>query len=525
MKHDFLSPKSAPKGIGNNLYLLGTSNEGPYMNPVYIRDPAEARRIFGDEDKGNLVRAFDQAYARNKNISIYLMRITGKSATLDIGGILSPDWDTKEKIPCMLQLWTTDAGEKYNTYWIEVQQSDDGDFFLIHTDKDICSYDITDEELTCEGLIQRINNDCRKGIHNILAATDHPNEHLWFLKATLLDSPHEFMYGEDGLDATKNDLYIACDLAYTILLGRNVDIVVPVGMYVDDVHPAYLYGDGVYGSAFYSANIDYLKLVDTHNGNRIVSYHEQLIDFCREQIKLGYMTHGVIGMRPLAKVPKNIEHDNSYIQGIVEASAFRDRRGFLESSHGVWIDKGFYISVVAHELIFHSGNYYDNGAVRYASILSGHYDSTTRLPIGDDVSLRYELSDQTRYELSRMGIVTFRDSPRHGLVVSSGVSAAVEKNDYHNVANVRMTQLTIAYMNDAVQSVYSKEIAPEARRMMVEELVKKRLADLTEHKVLTGYDYEIQFTQDESQGQIILTLQTKYSVEGIAAVAEIVQPE
>lgn len=548
VKYDFQSVKEWPSGIGTNLYLLGTSVAGPYMEPIYIKNMEHAMKIFGSPEKGTLLKAFEQAYTRNKNISIYLMRISGKSATLGIEGILPERLDASGNPPCLLRLRTIDAGEKYNTYSIELETVnettvlEDGlvdemileQYLVLNTESGRFYYDILNLQTALE-LTKYINDDCRQGFHNVMASTDYPNESTYgiathFAVSKQFDEIDEFFFseGDDGLDDTRNDLYIACDLAYTLLSGRAIDTIVPVGLYVDDVHPAYLYGEGAYGSSFYSATRDYLQLTDTMNNNKVVSYHEQLIDFCREQTHLGYMTHGVIGMRPLAQVPDDIEYDDSYIQQIVEASAFKDRKGFLESTYGTLIDKGFYISVVAHDLTFTPSfglDYHDSGAVLYGAMLTGHYDTTTRLPIGEKARLRYELSDKARYQLSRIGIVTFRDSVRYGQVVHSGVSAAVEQNDYHNIANVRMTQLTMAYMNDAIQAIYSDNYAPEVRRMMLEEEVRLRIELLTREKVILACNYQIRFNEDESKGEIVLTLMTKYSVEGIEITASIQYPE
>ncbi|WP_421021518.1 hypothetical protein, partial [Klebsiella pneumoniae] len=90
-----------------------------------------------------------------------------------------------------------------------------------------------------------------------------------------------------------------------------------------------------------------------------------------------------------------------------------------------------------------------NGAVHYAAILTGHFDTTTNAQLGDDVELLYELSSYTMQELARIGVVTFRNSVRLGNVVASGVTAGSPESELHSVANLRMVQITIAYMNQA----------------------------------------------------------------------------
>lgn len=514
-KYDFKQQRIRSQGIGTNIYLLGTSVDGPYMEPVYIRSKEEARKIFGDHNKGTLVKAFDEAYDRNREISIHLMRITGESASIQVEG---PDVDDTS-YNTFMTLTSTRAGELYNSVLLSLEFNEALELpaLTMSTPQGIFSY-VLPEYITVGELSRLISQDCRANKHTIMVSTGKPDELVLDIFPFFVQTDIYLTGGSDGLDATRDQLYIACSMAYNLLLGQPVDVIVPVDMYIDDIHPSYLYGTSMYGSAFYSSTRDYLQLLDTHNDNRVVSYHEQLIDFCREQTSLGYMSHGVMGFRPLSEIPRNVMNDNSYIMRIMEASSFRDRYGFLEFINNNWIDKGFYISVVSSELVYNEGTpqeYFASGAVRYASLITGYYDGTTNMSIGDDVSLRYELSDATRSDLSKVGIVTFRDSVRLGLVVQSGVTPSLPETDYHNFANVRMVQMTVAYMNEAIQIVYDNDYNTDVRRRMLEELVQSRLLTLKQMDVLENYSYEIQFLMDDSEGEILLTLQTKYTVEGI----------
>lgn len=535
-KYDFLLPKDWPTVLGRKMVLMGTSEDGPYMQPTVIRHKDHARQIFGNEDQGNLVKAFDQAYDRNEDISIYLMRITGKSATLNIEGIdpevediyeddlIDPDTYVEDEPKVCLHLYTIYAGEKYNEYsaWMTEDEITEERVFYLATPTDQITY-VLSSEVTLGSFIRTINEDCRNGVHSVMATTDYPDETMDAI-SPFMDEPIFFEDGETGTDTTKNDLYLACDLAYQILQGRPIDTVVPVGMYVDDVHPAWLYGSGVYGSAYYSSTSDYLQLLDTYDNNKVVSFHEQLIEFCRQQMRLGYMSHGVIGLRPFKEVPVNVENDNSYIARLAQSTAFKDRHGFIDYANGAWYDKGYFVTVVGMDLIFQTPSgqeYYDNGASRYAAMLTGHYDSTTNMPIGDDVRLRYELSEYTLLELSKLGVVTFRDSVRKGLVVTSGITAASPDAELHNVANVRMVQITLAYMNDAVELVYENDFDSGMRRNFLEQEVRTRLSLLSELKVITAYDYEIRYRADDIKGEILLTLESKHTIEGIQTSAEI----
>lgn len=519
VKYDFLNRRESPKGLARNIYLLGTSEDGPIMEPIHVKSKEKARAIFGDENQGTLVKVFDEAYDSGKEISIFLMRITGKSATFEVGGI-HPETGELETLLLAQSIY---GGTKYNeiSFSFEYDVEQEISCFVIHTENEKIYYPMTTDMNLLE-FSKIINEDCRKKIHPVMISVidyDIP----FYSIAGMLDGA-SLADGEDGIDASRDELFFNCDTAYTLLLGKAVDVIVPVDMYMDDVNPSFLYGEATYGDSFYSNRKDYLQLIDTYRNDRVVTYHEQLIDFCRQQAELGYMSHGVIGLRPLSVVPKNIEEDDSYILRIVNATAFRDRHGFVEYEKGYWLDKGFYASVVAMDLVFHKGTdkeYVSNGAVRYGTLIAGHYDTTTNSSLGDDVHLRYELSAKTRNQLADIGLVTCRDSVRHGIVVHSGITASVSQNELHSIANTRMVQVAIAFINEAVELLYESDFVSEMRRVYLEEMIKARLKVLAENNVIIDYAYDIRYLSDDSRGEIILQLETKYTVDGIVAYANI----
>lgn len=445
------------------------------------------------------------------------MRITGKSATLKVVGFKDTD------VINLLSFRTMSGGSQYNniTMSIEHRDSTNEDLLVFESPGRRVVYNLNEHDHIGH-LVQHINDDARVGLHNIMA---YAEEHYWPV-TTLIDAydgPKQFEGGEDGVDVSRDDLYIALDEALNLLLGRQIDIIIPAGMYVDDVHPVAMYGGAVYGSSLYASTDDYLQLLDQLNDNKVVSYHERLIEFCRQQMSLGYMSHGVIGLKPLKVLTDTVEYDNSYIHRLVTATAFRDRYGLMEYINGRWLDKGQYISIVATEVWFKRGTedeYYDNGAVAYAAHLTGKYDTTTntKIPIEE---LRYELSDESLADLSKLGVVTFRESPRQGIVVTSGVTAAHWENELHDVANVRMVQLTLAHMNEVIQKIYESDLDPAIRRMFTEDKVQARLELLKQDGIITEYAYKVEYDGTSEYGVISLQLQTKYTVEGVGTSASV----
>lgn len=550
LRYDFIQPNNRPSGIGKNLYILGTSEDGPYMHPTLIADPTEAETRFGSEDKGDLVRAFKEAYEINQEISIYLMRITGKSATLNIGGFLTEeqalDGDARWTDEA-LSFYTTHAGERYNDIRVVLETTPMPDMYLLRLitpEGDNFVYNLSDYE-NIGHLTRAINQDCRSGLHPMLVSSELPDApvEIFFPNfeydedTSITESlGRAFEEGEDGLDVTKNDLYIALDQAYELLKGRQIDILTVPGARVDDVYPKAIYtSDKVENSAYYAldtyaANRDYLDLLDTLADNQAVSFQDQMINFCKEQMALGYMTHGVMGFNSMEKIPDIHVRDDSYILQLIATAIVKDRYGLNELKGNDYIDKGYFVSLVFSDVIFNKGlfnEYYTNAATTYAAIMTGYFDTTTNAKLPETVTLRYEISDSTMAELARYGVVSYRDSVRHGLVVNSGVTASLWTHELHNVANLRMVQLTIGFINDAVDSLYANDVAysDESRRSQIESLISQRLNELVRMGVLIWFDYRLVFAQAAPIGAVYIKLMTKYTVEAISTSAKIERRE
>ncbi len=517
IKYDFPALRTTVNAIGKTVYILGVSEDGPVMQPIYVKSTTEAESIFGNKMKGTLVRACEEAYDRNSEIAIFLMRISGKSATLKIAGFHRGD------LVELLHLRSASGGGRYNDVCVDLEHRADlnENLFVITSGSYRIVYNL-EQYQTIGHLVLQINQDCRSNLHGVIVESDYYDAPIMSIVTAFTEKAF-LTGGDDGLGLTKDEMYLQYEDACRLLLGKPIDIILPVGVYVDDVHPVALYGEGTYGNAVYASTDDHLQLVDTYNNNRVVSFHEQLIDFCRKQMSFGFMTHGVIGLRPLKVVPDSIEHDYSYIIRLVEATIFKDRYGLLEYKDGQWVDKGYYISVVGGELVFQPDSpaeYFSNGAAAYAALLAGTYETTTNTQV-KDVKLRYELPEEVVGELSKLGVVMFQESIRNGIVVASGVTASHYSNELHSVANLRMTQLSLAHVNEVVQQIYESDTDPALRRRLVEERIKERLRQLKSSNILLDYDYRILMNRTNSEGSILLTLHTKYTVEGIGTSAQV----
>lgn len=520
ISYDFQRGQTASSEFGQNLFLIGTCAKGPYMEPTLITSPEQAEKVFGSFYRGNLVKAFNEAYHENRDIPIYLMRIGCTPSTLNLYA-----YGEGEETTMLLEV--DDVVDDF-LYTLEFRLAsiDDGEikkYAILKTSTGYIYYEIT-AQMTVNDLSRVINRDYRDKVHGIKCSAIDPNCMVNYLYEEYENQIMSFVPGNDGTEISKNYTYLELEMAYEILQSRNVDIIVPVDCFIDDIHPAFLYaGDSYYGGAVYDRRIDYLSLLDSENNNAPVTFHEQLIEFCRRQTLLGYMSLGVMGFRPLAEVPDTIAYDNSYITRILDMTAFRRQTGFIDYINGRYYDKGFYIMPVGSELefMYNGVKYHDSGYIRYAALSASTKETTTNMMVGDDVELRYELSNQTRSDLSRLGIVTFRKSVRKGIVVQSGVTAASEQTDYHTLANVRMVQLTLGTVNSVIDHVRTQEYVGDILRNYVEKSVGEALLLLRERGILTEFGLKVNWLSDGSEGEIVIAVKSKYMTESIQINAQL----
>ena len=88
-----LATPAVSERVTDEILLIGTAHDGPKNVPVRVERPQDAINLFGDPGKiqnggSLLVPAFREAYyagARN----IYLMRITGEEAKLEIEDVMT----------------------------------------------------------------------------------------------------------------------------------------------------------------------------------------------------------------------------------------------------------------------------------------------------------------------------------------------------------------------------------------------------------------------------------------------------
>lgn len=522
--YDFYNYPIVSPQRGRTLLLLGTALDGPVNIPIPVQNPQVAKRIFGE--MGTLYQGYLEAYDVSSTITIYMMRVTGEHASAEMWG-MDMSQAVREKKP-ILKFRMISGGEKYNEVSAQIRNmpGEDGeDNYVLAFNLpesigiDSPMYALDDYE-NMNMLVKRINEDTRTGANCIIASTTNPDNDV----RTLIpfNDIEYFEGGVDGEDVSKNDLYLALEYTYELLVGYYVDYIVLLNARFDDVHPAAFYGKAVYGTSIYEESRDYLSLQDTENGGRLVTFHGQLINFCKKQVGFGCMTHGVIGMN-LIKDPSDLEkHEYSYIIRLLETSGFKTRYGLAEFSNGEWYDSGYYVSVVSGELIHHpeqEGEYFSNMCVPYAAMLAsmGIDETTTNQVIPGAEKLRYQFTTNELLELSQMGVVAPRESVRKGIVIANGVTASIPTGEMHTIANVRQVQLALSFLNEALDEFVGEPILPLIRGRALQDVIETVLNSLKDDGVLIDYRYNLEYDENKGTGALTVDLQTKFMVESITA--------
>lgn len=506
-------PVAAPER-GRSMIILGTSKDGPVNVPVPIKSPEQAFEYFGGE--GSLYKSYLKAFHVDNSLTIYLLRVTGSHAEAFVRGF------SDQRELALMKVRSMFAGEIYNEVQILTTHDEEGNAFLVVTMPeesrfDTMSYPLKDYD-TIEALCRAINEDMRSGNSPIYAITAYPEESTESLRNTLLA---ELSGGWDGMAITKNELFLALDYTYLLLEGFYADVIVVADAYFDDVTPLAFYGEGEYGLSTFNEKRDYLSMIDSEKGDKVATFHGQLIDFCKKQVRVGFMTHGIIGMNLIEDYEQLQEDNRSYIMTLVNETSFNNRYDLAEQAGGNWIDSGYYISVVAGEFIYEYGSdepYSDNWCVTYGAMLCAlkNADTTTNVGIPNDYELSYEFTPEEMNVMAYLGVVCPRTSVRKGLVVAAGVTAGLPGTDMQSIANVRQVQFAMSTLNGAVEDFTGEDFNALMRNKSIDKVVESALTELKSQGILIDYNYNIEYDRYRAVVSIETNLLAKQMVDYIS---------
>jgi hypothetical protein len=481
-------------GDRRTVCILGTANLGPIREIVSGSSPKQVEAIFGTN--GTLYSWFKAAWEQEPSNQYLLIRVSGDHAEAQVlcgdenfilfrsikGGFtgndiqvsvgfidtITPEGEPTQRRALVITENRSDAETRINTYFL-------------------------DNFPTCESLIHRVNSDAYAGFAPVLMSGDLDLQDI----SVIPDFNVPLSGGTDGVNATKNELHTYLTEVYDLLLGRGIDVVCPAGVYFDDVRISSYYGEDTYGEAYYSPEGDYLTLTD-EDGNPL-TFHGQLADFCLAQQEFGIMTLGVMGMRPIESLDQLKQYEYSYLLAIARNTPFADRYHFEEVNNGLKIDKGLFLNIVCADCL-DSDNNLVSGAAAYASILACTPigQTTTNQVIRSAVAQRFEFSSDIQKEFSDLGIVTFRTSPKRGLTVVNGVTAALLPSEYHFVLSTRTVQEVSYNVNQIIRDAKKTFTGRGNRssyilnaRQILQDRISSYLISLQEENLIRGYRCEV----------------------------------
>lgn len=512
----FRLPTGAEISYGKNLYILGTAENGPLLEPKLISTPEELVSVFGNN--GSLIKAWREAYqvATNK-INIRCVRVSGTHAE---GQMFN-----------YIKLTSANAGEVNNKinytvydYGIEIRNP-----VALNGESYTFSYDAYP---TMGQLVQVINELTRAGKLSVWASIDEDNKlqsttriRTRFNNIERIGQQVYLSGGDDGIYISKNELHDYLDIAYNILEGQPIDIIIIADAYFDDTSPLVYYGEnGGYAQAYYTADRDYLTLPHKEDSKRTATFHGQLIDFCYRQMNSSIVTHGVLAFNPLENI-EDIFEKQAYLNKAIFATCLSDGFDLRTKSGDKTIDHGQFVSLVLGEFVYKdtSGNtYYNNGYAGYAAMLCLYLtpESMTNKLVPNIDEIRYHLDDDEINILSKMGVVTFRYSLyMKGIVVCNGVTTALATSPYHSVSNTRMVQMTVAYFKVLLDEYIGQDVKQLRVTKTIEKAIDKLIISLRQAGIIQDIKYDFVIS---STGYAVLNLNILaiYAVEYVDAVGK-----
>lgn len=508
---------------GKNLYILGTSEYGPLLEPMRIESEMQLTSEYGRS--GSLIGAYLEAYQTVGNsVNIHLVRISGEYASRPL---FLTDIETSEVYQA-IKFTSKNPGKQYDNCnyivyedYIELINpvSLGGESFKFPFKK----------HPTIGTLVRDINALTRAGRLHIWAESQHqglPSSAIVesFEYNRNIGEVYQFGLGDDGINISKNELHSKLDLAYNILEGQPIDIICVADAYFDDVSPFSEYGDNEgYSKVFYNQNRDYLTKPHEDDPERTATFHGQLIRFCYAQLNSSIMTHGVMAFNPLETVEYLLE-TKSYLTKAVNTTAFSDRFDLITEQGDEIIDHGRFVSVVLGEFQYNTPNgtmYYGNGYIAYAAMLAKELSpkSTTNEIVPNCLGLRYHLEDDEAQALSQLGVVTFRKSiMKDAIVVRNGVTAERNESPYHYVSNVRMVQMTVAYMKVLMDNFIGQDVRELKASKTIDRAVEDSLESLKKSGIVRDITYTLTVT-DSGVALLNLNILAIYAFEYVSATA------
>ena len=488
---------------GKRIYLLGSAEFGPTNEPILIKSTTGLYNKFGKH--GSLIDAFHELKYVSKNNYVYLVKTTGEHST----AYLNVNVQGGDIIPNGLVLTASQSNE----YFDDIQISIDTLGVTFKFPESFGLNDIVykyDDYYNIDRLVHAINADTKRG--NSFVYAYHGVDPSTPVQSAFYSVNPAIVYlygGQCGLNYSKNLLYNCLEKTYETLESHEIDIVIPVDAFMDDICPETSDNPGRYGMTYYQQHKDYL----TQNTlGRQLSFMDQLINFCVNQLNFGMVTTGIIGYNSNYQHWSHFLHEADDLAKMYKACFEYN----IECCSNPFY--AFLVSVVAGDIMYNKGTIVDNGYLAYAALCAGTLITrgTTNIPISNSIRIWQEFSEDVLKELSDTGIVVFRHSPLYDTpVVYDGITAKFQDENLKLHCNVRMIQMAISFINHLFKYYVGHDIVALVKENIIGNDLTSILKALKYREIITQYNFEIVPFYGKGEIKVYLTLMTNYMIKPI----------
>ena len=485
-----LATPAVSERVTDEILLIGTAHDGPKNVPVRVERPQDAINLFGDPGKiqnggSLLVPAFREAYyagARN----IYLMRITGEEAKLEIEDVMT--------------ITAPYPGSKYNNIMVSIEVSEvdpenpdeepEAKLYIWNKEEtgantleelkakkvDIRKYEMFDlngyESLheLAQDIVYRagIGVEVKEGagIEDLIIANvvDQP----------LTGGSDQAVIGEDielgkyssvdefGDPVPGEGYRAALEAAYDLIVDYNVKTVVPLGVYVGFDETKYDRTDA-----------------------------DVLANFCYTAARRNNDITAVISVRPFKGV--SLADVKEEVDALYKVA---DNRYISEDN----VDIGKYLSIVVGEGIFSDqelGTYTNTLSAAPAGLVSTLpiQSGSTNKVINGIASLRYNLSPAQAGDLRDKRFTVIRNKFNRGVTVVEGLVASLPTSDFQSLSTVRVVHGVMNAIREVVDP-FIGEALDIPHITSLENAISGRLDKFIDDGALTSASFQILFPQN-----------------------------
>lgn len=483
---------------GKKIYLLGTAVLGPVNTPIKMNSLAHAISIFGGQ--GSLIDAYKIIIETRLSCEVYLCKVTGTHSEV----YLNVNQSFNEVIENGMYIKSKHANENYNDVTITLS---DESLFIEYNPDDYNGYILEysySNNPSLHGLVESINEDTRNLKSEIYCYTNcEANTQTIGSLDTVNPTTLKLSGGNSGLYYNKNMYYNCLDETYAMLEGLDIDIIIPLDANYDDTFT----DNEEHLENYYNLNREYLTL--KNDNKEYCSYYTQLLKFCKNQMRFGSLTNGIMGTY-IIDDPHFDEEE--YLKKLVF---------FNECNEQIKENQKYkhLISVVVGDLYNMYGAGISNGYIAYSAIVASLIisENTTNRMLPKTFITSTVFSQKAIDKLQEIGFTSFRYSVlKKVVVVTNGITTSSDEA-FKYFVNVRMSQLTMCYVRKLLSSFIGEDLNNILVSKSLEQGLKSLLNSLVRLNVITGYGVNELINPVTGHIFLDLSLKTIYMIENVRA--------